>query len=104
MTKEYEIGINLLKKVQKELGELLSVQDKVGARRIVNSIIDPVTASAYQIRVGNGPHKEEFLEELFKLIRQMRDLSDMNTMKESVDRILYLLKEVEQASPDKRES
>lgn len=96
MTKEYEIGINLLRKVQEELGELLKVEDKTSARKIVNSIINPITASAYQIRVGNGPRREEFLEVLFKLVRDMRDLSDLKAMKENAHRVLYLLKEVQE--------
>lgn len=97
MTKEFEIGINLLKRVQKELEELSRAEDKLTARRIVNAIINPVTASAYQIKVGNGPYKEEILENLLKLVREMRELSDLEAMRESVRKILELLPQVDQA-------
>lgn len=96
MTKEFEIGINLLKRVQKELEELSRAEDKLTARRIVNAIINPVTASAYQIKVGNGPYKEEILENLLKLVREMRELSDLEAMRESVRKILELLPQVDQ--------
>ncbi|MDW8032736.1 MAG: hypothetical protein RMH93_04240 [Aquificaceae bacterium] len=104
MTKEYEIGLNLLRKVNQELEKLLNVEDRLTARRIVNSIINPITASTYQIRVGDGPRREEFLEVLLKLLKEVRDLSDIEAMKESVEKLLQLLKEVEAASVEKKES
>lgn len=103
MTKEFEIGINLLKRVQKELEELSQAQDRLEARRIVNTIVNPVTASAYQIRVGEGPYREELLENLLKLVKDMRELSDMNGMKETIRKLLQLVREVEEASAEKKE-
>lgn len=103
MTKEFEIGISLLKKVQKELESLMQVQDRLNARIIVNSIINPITASAYQIRVGDGPHKEELLEHLLKLVKEMRDLSDIKTMQETIGKVLELLKEFEETPAEKKE-
>ena len=104
MTKEFEIGINLLKRVQKELEELSQAQDRLTARKIVNSIVNPITASAYQIRVGDGPYKEELLENLLKLVKEMRELSDMNGIRETIKKLLELLKEVEETSTEKKES
>ncbi len=103
MTKEFEIGINLLKRVQKELEELSQAQDRLTARRIVNAIVNPVTASAYQIRVGDGPHREDLLENLLKLVKEMRDLTDINGLKETIERVLRLVKEVEEATAEKKE-
>ncbi|MCY0866754.1 MAG: hypothetical protein AB1353_05775 [Aquificota bacterium] len=103
MTKEFEIGISLLKKVQKELESLMQVQDRLNARIIVNAIINPITASAYQIRVGDGPHKEELLESLLKLVKEMRDLSDIKAMQETIGKVLELLKEFEEAQAEKKE-
>ncbi len=103
MTKEFEIGINLLKRVQKELEELSQAQDRLTARKIVNSIVNPITASAYQIRVGDGPYKEELLENLLKLVKEMRELSDMNGIRETIKKLLELLKEVEETSTEKKE-
>ncbi len=104
MTKEFEIGINLLKRVQKELEELSQAQDRLTARKIVNSIVNPITASAYQIRVGDGPYKEELLENLLKLVKEMRELSDMNGIRETIKKLLEILKEVEETSTEKKES
>ncbi len=103
MTKEFEIGINLIKRVQGELEELSQTQDRLTARRVVNSIVNPITASAYQIRVGDGPYKEELLENLLKLVKEMRELSDMNAIRETIKKLLELLKEVEEASTQKKE-
>ncbi len=103
MTKEFEIGINLIKRVQGELEELSQTQDRLTARRVVNSIVNPITASAYQIRVGDGPYKEELLENLLKLVKEMRELSDMNGIRETIKKLLELLKEVEEASTQKKE-
>lgn len=104
MTKEFEIGINLLKRVQKELEELSRAEDKLTARKIVNAIINPVTASAYQIKVGSGPYREALLENLFKLVREMRELSDLEVMKDSARKVLELLPQVDQAVVEKKEA
>ena len=104
MTKEFEIGLNLLKKVRQELEDLLFVQDRLLARRIVNSIINPITAAAYQIRVGDGPHKEQLSEALLKLVKEMRDLSDLKSMQETIKIITEILREFEEASVKREQS
>ena len=104
MTKEFEIGLSLLKKVKQELEDLLILQDRLLARRIVNSIINPITAAAYQIRVGDGPHKEQLLEALLKLVKEMRDLSDLKSMQETIKTISELLREFEEASVEREQS
>ncbi len=96
MSKEFEIGISLIRKVLPELESLLGAQDKLAARRIVNSIFNPITASAYQIRVGSGPRKDELSSLLNLLVSQMRELSDLDTLKASVKKLLEVLKEVEE--------
>ncbi len=103
MSKEFEIGINLIRRVQKELEELLEVEDRLSARRIVNAIINPITASAYQIRVGEGPNREELLNTLIPLVKEMRELSDIDKLKEHVKNLISLLKEVEEAVSEKKE-
>jgi RNAse (barnase) inhibitor barstar len=103
MSKEFEIGINLIRRVQKELEELLEVEDRLSARKIANAIINPITASAYQIRVGEGPNKEELLNTLIPLVKEMRELSDIDKLKEHVKNLISLLKEVEEAVSEKKE-
>lgn len=103
MTKEFEIGINLLKKVQNELKELMNVQDKLTARSISKAILNPIIASAYQIRVGSGPYREEILENLLYLVKEMRDLGDINGIREKIQRVLQILKSIEEASQEKKE-
>ncbi len=100
MTKEFEIGLNLLKKVKGELEGLMQVQDRLTARKIVNSIINPITACVYQIRVGDGPHKEDLLEHLMKLVKEMRDLSHIKSMQETIGKVLEVLKELEEVTKE----
>lgn len=96
MSKEFEIGINLIKKVLPDLEKLLEAQDKLTVRRIVNAVFNPITASAYQIRVGQGPKREELLSILVPLVGQMRELSDLDVLKESIKRLIKTVKEVEE--------
>lgn len=103
MTKEFEIGIGLLKRVQGELEELLRTEDKLSARRLVNAIVNPITAAAYQIRVGEGPMKDELLEVLLKVVKDMRELSDINSLKEDVEKLLSLVAKSEQEALERRE-
>lgn len=96
MSKEFEIGINLIKKVLPDLEKLLEAQDKLTVRRIVNAVFNPITASAYQIRVGQGSKREELLSILVPLVGQMRELSDLDVLKESIKRLIKTVKEVEE--------
>ena len=53
--------------------------------------------------MGDGPHKEELLEHLLKLVKEMRDLSDIKTMQETIGKVLELLKEFEETPAEKKE-
>ncbi|ADO45432.1 hypothetical protein Hydth_1039 [Hydrogenobacter thermophilus TK-6] len=96
MSKEFEIGLSLIRKVMPELEALLNAQDKLSARKMVNALFHPITASAYQIRVGSGPRKDELLKVLTPLVSQMRELSDLEALKESVRKLLEVLKDIEE--------
>jgi hypothetical protein len=50
-----------------------------------------------------GPHNEELLEILHKLVKEMRDLSDIKAMQETIGKVLELLKEFEEAQAEKKE-
>lgn len=94
MSKEFEIGLNLLRKVQPSLEDLLNTQDRLSARKIVNSIINPITASAYQLKVGDGPHRDELLPDLLQLVKLMRDMDDIQALKDVTRNLLNTLKNV----------
>ncbi|MEN3034550.1 MAG: hypothetical protein ABDH18_06140 [Aquificaceae bacterium] len=94
MSKEFEIGLNLLKKVQPSLEDLLNTQDRLIARKIVNSIINPITASAYQLKVGEGPGRDELLPNVLQLVRLMRDMDDIESLKSVVKELLSTLRSV----------
>jgi len=96
MSKEFEIALNLIRRVMPELESLASVEDKLTARRIVNAIFNPVVASAYQAKVGDGPRKEELEKVLVEVVSCMRDLSDLEALRSSVKKLLSLVKEIEE--------
>jgi hypothetical protein len=54
MSKEFEIGIGLLKKIYTELQALSTAEDKRQVKELTQAIINPLVAGAYQIKVGDG--------------------------------------------------
>ena len=95
MTKEFEIGLNLIRSSSEQLKTITSAQDKTLIKNVVRSIINPITASAYQIKVGDGPKKEELLQGLFALVKLMRDMDDVEQLKTKTKELLDLFDTLE---------
>ncbi|MFN3813805.1 MAG: hypothetical protein ACK4SM_04195 [Aquificaceae bacterium] len=93
VSKEYEMAIELIKKVMPELDHLTNTEDRAVAKKIVYTIRDPITTAAYYIRVGNGPRKDELLKVLRVLVSQMRDMSDISLLKAYSKNLLSLMEE-----------
>ncbi|WP_448588224.1 hypothetical protein [Thermocrinis sp.] len=91
MTKEYEIGISLLNKIHGELQLLSTVEDKRLAKEVVQVAMEPIIASAYQIKVGEGPQKEKLLSILFPLIRNLRELQNLEEIRSLASELLRVL-------------
>ncbi len=92
-SKEYEMAIELIKKIMPEIDQLAKTEDKALAKKIVSTVRDPITAAAYHVRVGSGPKKEELLKVLNVLVSQMRDLSDISLLKAYSKDLLSLMEE-----------
>ncbi len=95
MTKEFEIGLNLIRTVSGQMSSIIETQDSSSVKKVVKSIFNPIVAAAYQIRVGEGPKKEEILNTLISLVKLMRDLEDINGIKVKAKDLLNLVKDVE---------
>ncbi len=95
MNKEFEIGLNLIKSVQEHLKALQSAEDRAFIRGLVKAIINPITASAYQIKVGEGPKKEELLKVLLPMVRLMRDMDNLDELKPHVKELLRLVEDID---------
>lgn len=96
MSREFEIALNLLERVKDRLSYLLNVEDRYALKEAVRTVIDPVTACAYHVKVGEGPRKEELLSVLLSLVREMRDMKDINTLKDNVRKLLEILDTIRQ--------
>ncbi len=95
MTKEFEIGLNLIRTVSDQMNSLVETQDGSSVKKVVKSIFNPIVAAAYQIRVGEGPRKEELLNTLITLVKLMRDMEDIEGIKANAKELLNLVKDVE---------
>jgi len=82
------------------LNSITQMEDKTSIKKVVQSIFNPVVASAYQVRVGDGPRKDDLLRALTNLVKLMRDLEDIEGLKNQIKEVLSLMKEVEKELND----
>jgi hypothetical protein len=95
MSKEFEIGIGLLKKIYTELQALSTAEDKRQVKELTQAIINPLVAGAYQIKVGDGPQKDKLLEILFLLIRELRDMQNLESIRTLASELVNALNAIE---------
>jgi len=95
MSREFEFGVSLLRKIYKELQTLSKLEDKNSVKELVKAIINPIVASAYQIKVGNGPQKERLLEVLFALIKEIRELQNLEKVRSMAFELIQILDTLE---------
>jgi hypothetical protein len=95
MSKEFEIGIGLLKKIYTELQALSTAEDKRQVKELTQAIINPLVAGAYQIKVGDGPQKDKLLEILFPLIRELRDMQNLESIRTLASELVNALNAIE---------
>jgi hypothetical protein len=95
MSKEFELGIRLLKKIYTELHTLSTAEDKRQVKELMQAIINPLVAGAYQIKVGNGPQKDKLLEILFPLIRELRDMQNLESIRTLAGELVNALNAIE---------
>jgi len=96
MSKEFELGIGLLKKIYTELQALSTVEDKRQVKELMQAIINPLVAGAYQIKVGDGPQKDKLLEYLFPLIRELRDMQNLESIRTLAEGLVSVLNTIEE--------
>lgn len=95
MTKEFEIGLNLIRTVLDQMNLIIQNEDSSFTKKTIKSIFNPVVAAAYQVRVGDGPKKEELLGVLISLVKLMRDPEDVQSLKSKIKDLLNLVKDIE---------
>jgi flagellin-specific chaperone FliS len=95
MSKEFEIGIGLLKKIYTELQALSTAEDKRQVKELMQAIMNPLVAGAYQIKVGDGPQKNKLLGILFPLIRELRDMQNLESIRTLASELVNALNAIE---------
>ena len=95
MSKEFELGIRLLKKIYTELQALRTAEDKRQVKEIMQAIMNPLVAGAYQIKVGEGPQKNKLLEILFPLIKELRDVQNLESIRTLASELVNALNAIE---------
>ncbi len=95
MSQEFQIAINLIKKVREYLEELKDCQDEKEIREIIECIRPPIENAAYQFKTGQGPMKDEILEIILPIVREMREKEDFNLLKEKVAQLLNMIDSLE---------
>jgi hypothetical protein len=95
MSKEFELGIGLLKKIYTELQALSTAEDKRQVKELMQAIMNPLVAGAYQIKVGEGPQKDKLLEILFPLIRELRDMQNLKSIRTLASELINALNAIE---------
>jgi CRISPR/Cas system CSM-associated protein Csm2 small subunit len=96
MSKEFELGIGLLKKIYTDLQALSAAEDKRQVKELVQVIMNPLVAGAYQIKVGEGPQKDKLLEVLFPLIRELRDMQNLESIRTLAEGLVSVLNTIEE--------
>jgi flagellin-specific chaperone FliS len=96
MSKEFELGIGLLKKIYTELQALSTAEDKRQVKELMQAIMNPLVAGAYQIKVGDGPQKDKLLEYLFPLIRELRDMQNLESIRTLASELVNVLNAIEE--------
>ena len=104
MSREFEFGVSLLKKIYKELQILCKLEDKHSVKELVQTIINPIVASAYQIKVGEGPQKDRLLKVLFALIKELRELQNLEEIRARALELTQILDTLEAEASLKGES
>jgi hypothetical protein len=95
MSKEFELGVGLLKKIYTDLQALSAAEDKRQVKELVQVIMNPLLAGAYHIKVGEGPQKDKILETLFPLIRELRDMQNLESIRTLASELINALNAIE---------
>jgi len=92
---DYRLGLELLKRF-KDYIEKLSQASEEEIKDLALAIREPIRNATYRIRQGTGPLKEELLGALSVMVREFREMADLQALREASKKVLELLKKVEE--------
>ena len=100
MSQEFQLGFNLLKRFRETLEEIAKADSLESAKELIESVKNPVFGAMAQIKVGEGPMKEELLEPLAVVVAQFREPKDFSALKEAISQVINLVDQVEKVSQE----
>ncbi len=100
MTREFEMGIGLIKRFKETLEEIAKAGSPEEAKPLIEQIKHPVFGAMAQIKVGQGPLKEELLESLAVVVSQFRELNDLEALKRAIGEVLNLTEQAEKLAQE----
>ncbi len=100
MTREFEMGIGLIKRFKETLEEIAKAGSPEEAKPLIEQIKHPVFGAMAQIKVGQGPMKEELLESLAVVVSQFREPNDLEALKGAIGEVLNLTEQAEKLAQE----
>lgn len=95
MSREFEMGVQLVKKFKDTLEKIASAGSEQEAKEHIDVIKHPIFGAMAQIKVGEGPLKEEILEPMAVVVSQFREFNDLGALKEAIPQVLDLIEQAE---------
>jgi len=96
MSKEFEIGIGLVKRFKEILEKIIEAGSEEEAKDLIESVKHPIFGAMAQIKSGEGPLKEAILEPFSTVVSQMRELSDLTALQNSLRELMNLIEQAEE--------
>jgi len=100
MSQEFKIGMDLIKRFRETLEGIAKASSPQEAKPLIESIKHPIFGAMAQIKVGEGPLKEELLRSLAVVVRNFRKLEDFTALKSAIQEVLNLTVQVEELSQE----
>lgn len=96
MSKEFEMGITLIKRFSESLEEIAGADSESKAKELIEVVRHPITGAMAQIKNGEGPLKDELLEPLGVVVAQMRELTDLQALQNAIREVINLANQAEE--------
>lgn len=100
MSQEFQIGINLIKRFRETLEQIASSNSPEEAKPLIESIKHPIFGAMAQIKVGDGPLKEEILSSLAVVVSNFRELEDFSALKSAIPEVLNMVEQAERLAQE----
>ncbi|WP_457600377.1 hypothetical protein [Hydrogenivirga sp.] len=99
-SREFEQGVELIKRFRDTLEEIARANSLQEAKPLIEQIKHPVFGAMAQIKVGDGPLKEELLQSLAVVVSQFREPTDFDSLKEAIPQVLNLVEQAEKLAKE----